>query len=80
MSKSIMETERWLRLNTVRSEFVIFTTMKTNAALLIDKFRTRTSTDCSELSKLSEKTAKVSGRLPNGGSLIAVNDFMLGAI
>ena len=44
--------------------------METNAVLdLLDKFRIRTSTDCSELSKLSEKTVKVSGGLPTGGYL-----------
>ena len=83
MSESILEIESWLRLN--KNEFVILYVNKCEgqdgckeAVLdLLDKFRIRTITDCSELSTLSVKAAKVSGQLPTGGSLIAVYDCML---
>ena len=48
------------------------------ALQLLAKFGVRTITDCTDLSTLTAKAAKVSSRVPTGGSLLAVyEDCML---
>ena len=84
MAKSVAEIISWCNEN--KDELVILYLNKCDGQegcqeatvqLLTNKFGIRTITDCSKLSTMTVRSAKVSGALLTGGSLLAVYDCML---